>query len=64
VKNDHCKIDINTGVQQDSPYPAGRFNEKEFFAGVRWSCSKGRCKNQTKIFTFKYTIELVSRVIL
>jgi hypothetical protein len=22
-------MDIDTGVQQDSPHPAGRFNEKE-----------------------------------
>jgi hypothetical protein len=26
--NDHCKIDIHTGAEQELCYPAARFNEK------------------------------------
>jgi hypothetical protein len=33
--NDHCKIDINTGMQQDLHYHAARFNEK----GCLQACS-------------------------
>jgi hypothetical protein len=36
VKNDHCKMDISTGAQQEFlRYPAARFNEK----GCLQACS-------------------------
>jgi hypothetical protein len=39
VKNDHCRMDISTGAQQELRYPAARFNDKGVFAGVQWRCS-------------------------
>jgi len=40
VKMTTAKWTINTREQQDLRYPAARLNEKGWFAGVGWRCSK------------------------